>query len=618
MRLRLRRVAAMQHWKDPKVSEHDDTPRPDDDFTSEPPELGLPPGGWDRYSTQSLDRAAKAHLARFTLGVTPFGLSAKMINWWLHLAGSPGKQLQLGEKAARKAIRLAVHAAQTAGSADDAPCIRPLPHDRRFSDPGWARWPYNLIYQNFLLTQQWWYNATNDVDGLSPREEAVVSFVARQMLDTISPSNFVATNPELARITLERGGTNLAHGLQHFLEDWQRSVSGKPPPGAEDYRPGRDVAVTEGQVVYRTHLLELIQYSPKTENVAAEPILITPAWIMKYYILDLSPENSLVKYLVEQGFTVFMISWRNPDAEDRDQGMADYLAAQRAAIDAVAAIVPERRIHAIGYCLGGTLLSTQAAAMARDGDDRLATLTLLATQTDFAEPGELQLFISESEVSFLENMMWDQGYLDTTQMAGAFQLLRSHDLIWSRFTREYLLGERAQMFDLMAWNADATRLPYRMHSDYLRDFFLDNKLAHGQYRVGGAPVALRDIDVPMFCVSTTGDHIAPWHSVYKLHLMTDAELTFVLTTGGHNAGIVSEPGRSGRRFSIRTRTPGENYTPPEDWREEAPARDGSWWPELVAWLQARSTAAAKPPKMGSGRGPYRARGPAPGSYVLQR
>jgi len=253
-----RPLPGAQDWRDPKVSDRDDTPRPDDDFTSEPPELGLPLGEWDRYSTQSLDRAAKAHLARFTCGVTPFGLSAKIVNWWLHLAGSPGKQLQLSEKAARKAIRLAVHAAQTAGSVDDAPCIRPLPHDRRFADPGWARWPYNLIYQNFLLTQQWWYNATNDVDGLSPREEAVVSFVARQLLDTVSPSNFVATNPELARVTRERGGTNLARGLQHFLEDWQRSVSGKPPPGAEDYRPGRHVAVTEGQVVFRTHLLELI------------------------------------------------------------------------------------------------------------------------------------------------------------------------------------------------------------------------------------------------------------------------------------------------------------------------------------------------------------------------
>ncbi len=608
----------MQLERRDDILKDDAAPRPDDDFASEPPELGLPMADWDRYSTRSLDRAAKAHLARFTLGVTPFGLSAKMFNWWLHLAASPGKQLQLGEKAARKALRLAVHAAQCAAPGDHAPCIQPLPHDRRFRDPGWARWPYNLIYQNFLLTQQWWFNATNDVDGLSPREERVVSFVARQLLDTVSPSNFLLTNPEVTQATLAQGGSNLVRGLQHFMEDWQRSIAGKPPVGAEDYRPGRDVAVTEGQVVFRTHLLELIQYSPKTESVAAEPILITPAWIMKYYILDLSPENSLVKYLVEQGFTVFMISWRNPDAEDRDCGMADYLAAHRAAIDAVGAIVPETKIHAVGYCLGGTLLATQAAAMARDGDDRLASLTLFATQTDFEEPGELQLFVSESEVAFLENMMWDQGYLDTTQMAGAFQLLRSHDLIWSRFVREYLLGERAPMFDLLAWNTDATRMPYRMHSDYLRDFFLDNKLAHGQYRVGMAPVALRDIDVPVFCVSTTGDHIAPWHSVYKLHLMTDTELTFVLTSGGHNAGIVSEPGREGRSYLIRARPRGENYTAPDEWRAQAEARDGSWWPELAAWLSARSSARVAPPATGAPDAGLAPRGAAPGSYVLQR
>ncbi|WP_343115961.1 PHA/PHB synthase family protein [Ostreiculturibacter nitratireducens] len=572
----------------------------------------------DSYSTESLDRATKAHLARFTLGISPFGLASTYYSWWLHLMGSPGKQAQLVEKAARKIARLMIHSAQTMREPDSAPCIEPLPHDHRFDDAGWRNWPYNMIYQSFLLTQQWWYNATNDIDGLSKQEERVVSFVTRQILDMLSPANFPWTNPEVARLTAEQGGRNLVRGFQNFVEDWERAISGKLPVGAEDYVPGRDVAVAEGKVVFRSRLIELIQYAPKTDKVKAEPILITPAWIMKYYILDLSPHNSLVKYLVGQGFTVFMISWRNPTAEDRDLGMDDYLQAVEDALDAVTAIVPDRKVHGVGYCLGGTLLTIKAAQMARDGDDRLKTLTLLATQTDFERPGELQLFVSESEVSFLEDMMWDQGYLDTKQMAGAFQLLRSKDLIWSQYIHEYLMGRRQEMFDLMAWNADATRMPYRMHSEYLRHIYLNNELAEGHYKVGSAPVALSDISVPVFCVSTTSDHVAPWHSVYQLHLLADTDITFVLTNGGHNAGIISEPGHDGREYQIRTTTRGARFRSPDAWRAEAERHEGSWWPELTDWLTAQSSGEDAPPRLGLTRGPYAAQADAPGTYVFQR
>ena len=572
----------------------------------------------DRYSTKSLDRAAKAHLARFTLGVTPFGLSSTLFKWWAHLAGSPGKQVQLVEKAARKMVRLQLWAAHAAREPDCERCIEPLAQDHRFDDEAWSRWPYNLMQQSFLLTQQWLHNATNDIDGLTRREELVVSFLTRQMLDIVAPTNFPQTNPEVARETAATAGLNLVRGAQNFAEDWERSVSGKPPVGAEDFQPGRDVAVTEGKVVFRSHLFELIQYAPKTESVTAEPLLVVPAWIMKYYILDLSPENSLVRYLVEQGFTVFMVSWRNPTAEDRDLGMVDYLDAVEDALEAVGEIVHGRRVHGVGYCLGGTLLATKAAQMARDGDDRLASMTLFATQTDFAEPGEMQLFISESEVSFLENMMWDQGFLDTKQMAGAFQLLRSNDLIWSQYVHDYLMGRRRPMFDLMAWNADATRMPYRMHAEYLRHMFLGNELATGKYEVDGAPVALSDLDLPVFCVSTTSDHVAPWRSVYKLHLLTDAELTFVLTSGGHNAGIVSEPGHRGRHYHIRRRAPGARYLSPDAWVQESEHRDGSWWPELVEWLRERSGGTTEPPPLGTARGRFAAQADAPGSYVFQR
>lgn len=587
---------------------------------AEPPEIvhTSPLEAPDRYGTKSLDRAANAHLARFTLGVSPYGLSSTMFSWWAHLLGSPGKQVQLMEKAARKAMRLGVYAGALARDPDTTPCIDPLPHDHRFEHEGWTSWPYNLIYQSFLLTQQWWYNAACDIDGVRKRDEQVVSFITRQMLDMISPSNFVATNPEVAQATMEEGGANLVRGFQNMLEDWERAISGKLPVGTEDYLPGRDVATAPGKVVYRNRLLELIQYEPTTKSVKPEPILIVPAWIMKYYILDLSPDNSLVKYLVDQGFTVFMVSWRNPTAEDRDKGMHDYFEAVAEAMEAVNTIVPESKMHGVGYCLGGTLMAAKAAQMARDGDDRLASLTLFATQTDFEEPGELQLFVSESEVAFLENMMWDQGYLDTKQMAGAFQLLRSADLIWSRYIHDYLMGKRQGMFDLMAWNADATRMPYRMHSEYLRQIFLGNELAEGKYQLGGKPVSVGDIDVPIFCVSTTSDHVAPWQSVYKLHLLADTPVTFVLTNGGHNAGIVSEPGHEGRAFHIRTTGPDESHMSPDSWKSGAENREGSWWPALVDWLSERSGKPVKPPGIGTENPPYRPKEAAPGTYVFQR
>ncbi len=590
------------------------------ELAPEPPEIAhrSPLEMPDRYSTKSLDRAANAHLARFTLGVTPYGLASTFFAWGVHLMGAPGKQVQLAEKAARKAMRLGVYMNQLARDPNAPGCIEPLPHDHRFDHDSWQRWPYNMMHQSFLLTQQWWYNAACDIDGVTEREAHVVSFVTRQMLDIVSPSNFIATNPEVAAATLREGGSNLARGMQHFLQDWERAISGKPAIGTEDYIPGRDVATTPGKVVFRTHLLELIQYAPQTEKVKAEPVLIVPAWIMKYYILDLSPHNSLVNHLVEQGFTVFMVSWRNPTAEDRDMGMADYFDAIEEAFGAVEAIVPEQKVHAMGYCLGGTLMAAKAAQMARDEQDRLASLTLLATQTDFEEPGELQLFISESEVSFLENMMWDQGYLDTKQMAGAFQLLRSADLIWSRYIHEYLMGRRQEMFDLMAWNADATRLPYRMHSEYLRKLYLRNELAQGQYRLRDKPVTLDAIDVPIFCVSTTSDHIAPWQSVYKLHLLTDPSVTFVLTSGGHNAGIVSEPGHKGRSYQIHTTDKDDPYVPPERWETVAEKHEGSWWPALVDWLEERSSGEKAPPELGSGKGEYRPLENAPGTYIFKQ
>jgi len=304
---------------------------------------------------------------------------------------------------------------------------------------------------------------------------------------------------------------NFARGAANFREDWQRAVNGRKPVGTEAFRAGRDVAITPGKVVFRNPLIELIQYAPQTEKVYAEPVLIVPAWIMKYYILDLSPENSLVKYFVGKGHTVFIVSWKNPAGEHHDLGMEDYRQlGVMAALDAVSAIVPKQPVHAVGYCIGGTLLAIAAAAMARDGDKRLKSLTLFAAQLDFTEADELMLFIDEAQVSFLEDMMSERGYLDTRQMAGAFQLLRSNDLVWSAMVQTYLKGERRPMIDLMAWNADATRMPFRMHSEYLRHLFLGNDLAESRYEAGGRAISLRDVRIPAFAISTIADHVAPW------------------------------------------------------------------------------------------------------------
>ncbi len=568
--------------------------------------------------TEVLDRATHASMAKVTLGLSPASLIGAYLDWLAHLTAAPGKRLQLAEKAFRKLLRLQRYALSCALQQNGrAPCIAPLPQDRRFASEEWQKWPFNIYYQSHLLAQQLWHVATTNVPGVSHQNERMLEFGARQILDVFSPSNFVWTNPEVLAATFNEGGQNFARGLQHYIEDLDRVIGGKPPVGAEAFHPGKDVAITPGKVVYRNKLIELIQYAPMTQTVHAEPILIVPAWIMKYYILDLSPQNSMIRHLVEQGFTVFAISWRNPGPEFRDLGLDDYRRlGVAAALDAMAAIVPGRKVHGVGYCLGGTLLSIAAAVMARNGASPFASLSFLAAQVDFTEAGELQLFINESQVRFLEDMMWEQGFLDSRQMAGAFQMLRSNDLIWSRVMREYLLGRRDPMTDLMAWNADSTRMPYRMHSEYLRHLYLENDLAEGRFEVDGRPVVISDIREPVFCVGTLKDHVAPWRSVFKWNQMVDSEVTFVLTEGGHNAGIISEPGHTKRKFQIGSRKGYDLHVDSETWQTTTPVVEGSWWPAWASWLLHKSSETVSPPPLGAPQSGYPVLHDAPGLYVL--
>jgi len=379
----------------------------------------------DSYSSTTLfelaDRSIDAMLGRYSFGLSPAALLDLYMDWSMGLAFAPGKRAQLVDKWARKNTKFLGYAARYASDQNECPCIDPLPQDHRFRSDAWQQPPFNFIYQAFLLNQQWWHNATTGIKGTTPAQEHAIEFAARQFLDIFAPSNFIPTNPEILQKTLETGGSNLVQGWNNFVEDWNRAISGQKPAGSEAFIVGENVAVTPGKIILENDLMELIQYEATTKDVCAEPILITPAWIMKYYILDLSPHNSMVKYLVDQGHTVFMISWKNPGAEDREKGMDDYLRlGPLAALDAIAAIIPDQKVHGVGYCLGGTLLAIAAAALDRDRISPFKSLSFLASQIDFEEAGELMLFINEKQLSFLENIMWEQGFLTQSKWLARF------------------------------------------------------------------------------------------------------------------------------------------------------------------------------------------------------
>ena len=571
--------------------------------------------------TQDFDREFRAQLAQMTAGLAPTAFGAAWADWAMHLALAPAKQAELHQLALERArdtwaFALRALAGQKVPAADGFEGSA----DRRFEGEAWSQFPFNVYARAYQNSTALMKEAVRDVAGVTDYHAQLIEFAVRMLLDASSPSNYLAANPELLALTQAEKGQNLVRGLQHWVEDLARTLAGGAPAGTEAFEVGKTVAATPGKVVLRNELIELIQYEPATKDVHAEPLLVVPAWIMKYYILDLSARNSLVKYLVDQGHTVFMISWKNPDESDRNLGMDDYLSKGfRAALDAVNAIVPKRKVHAVGYCIGGTLLAIGAAALARDGDRRLASVTMFAAQTDFSEPGELAFFINPSQLALLEASMHKKGVLDSRQMGGAFALLRSQDLIWQPFVRQYLEGRRDGMIDLMAWNADGTRMPWRMHSEYLYRLYLDNELAGNRFPVDGRTVRLSDIGVPMFVVGTETDHVAPWKSVYKVdNLVRSDDFTFLLTSGGHNAGIVSGPVNPKRHYRIRTRRLADPHLAPDDWLQAAERHEGSWWPAWQRWLAEHSSARAKPPALGAPVAGFKVLGNAPGQYVRQR
>ena len=566
-----------------------------------------------RPVAQALDDAVMAALARQTGGLSPLAFATAAFDWTTHMMTAPGRRMDLAADAfgimqrAWTGLLFSPVMVAAAAKADAE-----------------GKTPLAVLYDAFDALEAWVDKAVDAAPGVSRRHREMMRFSAHQWLEPLRPENYLLTNPDAIRRTMREGGVNLVRGWTNWMTDVARYY-GRETGTARlngEFKVGEKLAATEGSVVYRNRLIELIQYKPTTDDIHATPILITPAWIMKYYILDLSEHNSLVRYLTAQGYTVFMISWRNPNGEDAELSFDDYRTqGVLSALDAVSALIPGEPVHAVGYCLGGTLLSIAAAALARDGDERLASLTLLAAQTDFRDPGELSIFIDEGQLDLLDASMDAKGYLDAEQMSAAFMMLRSRDLVWRRFQRSYLYGETEQMFDLVAWNADATRMPYRMHSEYLRRLFLNNDFVQGRFDVDGRPVAVSDIRAPIFALGTEKDHIAPWRSVFKIHIFADTEVTFVLTNGGHNAGVVSEPGRARRRHRVLHKDDHEHYLAPDDWLAAAEQREGSWWPTWIEWLRARGSGrvAARAPR----RAPTptnllpedEALPPAPGDYV---
>jgi polyhydroxyalkanoate synthase len=497
------------------------------------------------------------------------------------------------------------------------PVVEPERGDRRFRDPAWDDHAlFDFIKQSYLLTARWLVDTVNGVGGFDQKTRQKVDFYTRQFVDAMAPSNFVATNPEVLRTTLETGGENLLRGLNNLLEDLARG-DGKLAIKMTDldaFQLGKNIAATPGKVIYQTSLMQLIQFSPTTDQVYQRPLLIMPPWINKYYILDLQPKNSFIRYAVEQGFTVFVISWVNPDREHAEKTFEDYMfEGPLAALEAIEQATGVREVNVIGYCLGGTLLASTLAYMAARRDRRIKAATFFASLVDFEDPGELGVFIDEEQLAAMDQRMARRGYLEGREMATTFNMLRANDLIWSFVINNYLLGKEPFPFDLLYWNSDSTRMPYAMHSFYLHRFYQENRLVvPGGITLGGLPIDLRKVRLPVYILSTREDHIAPWASTYAATQLFRGETTFVLAGSGHIAGVINPPSVQKYGFWTSDELPPD----PKDWFEHAEHRAGSWWPHWREWNAVRSGKLV--PARQPGEGKLTPLEDAPGSYVRVR
>lgn len=551
------------------------------------------------------------------MDMDPLNLAPAYKEWVFASASNPQKLLEANMALMQNSFELYQRNAMSLLGVKSEPVMKEKKGDRRFHHEDWIEKPvFSAIKQTYLVASEWMRNLVTDMDGLDSHTAQRVKFFTEVYIDALSPTNFALTNPAVIEKTIETKGANLVHGLKNMLEDLERGKGQLQirMTDTDAFELGKNVAVTPGKVVFQNRMFQLLQYTPTTESVSKRPLLVVPPWINKYYIMDLQPKNSLLKWLVSQGHTVFVVSWVNPDESYRDTSFEQYVQdGVIAAVDVVEQITGVSEINSIGYCIGGTLLTSTLAYMKSKGDSRIKSATFFTTMLDFSEPGELGVFIDDEQVSALEEQMEKDGYLEGSAMAGAFNLLRSNDLIWSFYINNYLLGNDPRPFDLLYWNSDSTRMPAKMHSWYLRNMYLENKLCKpGGISISGVPIDISSIDIPVCFASTVEDHIAPWKSTYSGAQLFSSDVRFILGGSGHIAGVINPPEANKYAYRVTDGLP-EN---PDLWAAKAEQHAGSWWPEWQSWIQPMTGEQVDARIPGDGK--FKVIEDAPGSYAKLR
>ena len=535
----------------------------------------------------------------------------EVLGYWL---SDPARTVELQSRLGRAYLDLWGAAVKRMSGDASTPVVSPHANDRRFADPEWSSNQFfDFVKQAYLLASHWADNMVEDAKGLDPHTRQKAEFYVKQVANALSPSNFVLTNPELMRETLGSNAENLARGMHMLAEDIQAGGGDLRIRQSDSakFEVGRNLAITPGKVVFENELMQLIQYAPSTPSVLKTPLLIVPPWINKFYVLDLTPEKSFIKWSVDQGVTVFVVSWVNPDMRLKDKDFEAYMReGPLAAFDAIEAATGEKKVHTIGYCVGGTLLSITLAYMAAKGDDRVASITLFAAQVDFTHAGDLKVFVDEEQLKVLEERMAERGYLEGKKMANAFNLLRSNDLIWPYIINNYMRGRAPTAFDLLYWNSDATRMPAANHAFYLRQCYLKNALSNGQMTIGGVQLDLKSVKVPLYNLAAREDHIAPAKSAFLGSRFFGGPVKFVLSGSGHIAGIVNPPSK--HKYQYWTGG-GASRGSLDSWLKKAKEHPGSWWPNWLEWIKSHGaeTVDARVP----GGGKLKPIEDAPGRYV---